>query len=101
MKKRSLVLVILINVIPLILLSISVSEIVEAYYNPGRYPFGSEFFSPYSVYKSSRLYITYQIVFSISLLALILSSIRWNKLLYYTLLAINLIIFLYPLLTNQ
>lgn len=101
MKKKSLLIIGLINLIPALILFMNVSEIVDASLHPERYPFGSDFFSPYSIYQSSRLYIIYQVIFSVSLIALILSSIWGKKKMYYTLLIVNMIMLFYPLLTNE
>lgn len=98
---KKIIPLILINIIPVFLLLIHTLDLYDSIHHPGRYPFESEFFAPFSIYKSQIIYIAFTIITILSLMALIVSSVlkRWK--LYYILLAINIILFVYPMLTNE
>lgn len=98
--KRTLILI-GINIIPLALTALNVSELINVYSGKGDYPFESEFFSPLSIYQSQSLYVGYTILFTLLLIALIVSSFFKKPKLYWTLLVLCLLFFAYPFFTNE
>ena len=98
--RRTLFLV-AINLVPAFFLWVTVTELKDAFVNPGIYPFRSEFFSPYSIYKSRGLFIAFNLFKLLALLGLIFTSIirRWK--LYYVLLAVNVILITYRMIVIQ
>ncbi len=100
MMKRVLTLI-GINLVPLALIALNVSELVNVYSGKGDYPFGSEFFSPVSIYQSQDVYVGYTVLFTLVLAALIASSFLRKKKLYWSLLVLCLLFFAYPFFTNE
>lgn len=99
-KKAALL--ILINILPAILLFLHLLDIIAVLKGAGDYPFESAFFSPISIYQSKTLYLIYNIVFSLILIGLIATSIwKGHGKLYFILLAISMLLLIYPLLTNE
>ena len=90
-----------INLVPVFFLWVTFTELKDAIFNPGDYPFGSEFFSPYSIYKSKELFITFNFFEILALLGLIFTSIikRWK--LYYVLLVVNVALIVYRMIIIQ
>ena len=98
--EKKLLKLFLINLLPLLVLIMPVTEILDATSHTKGYPFGSDFFSPDSIYKSEQRFLTYQILFISVLLSLILSSFFQKKTVYYILLVLAILFFFYPMLTN-
>jgi hypothetical protein len=92
---------VLINTVPALLLLLMIIDLIEVINSPNAYSFNSEFFSPNSIYRSKRLYLLYSILFAITLFLMILSYCFKQKKAYFTLLAINVVLFVYPMLTNE
>lgn len=90
----------LVSLIPIFLILINVTEYFEINNPKNDYPFGSDFFSTLSIYSSKLIYIGYLTLFNISLLAMIVSIFWGNKKILYSTLVINIILLLYPMLTN-
>jgi len=100
MKNQRIQKLALINIIPIIFLLFNISELYNVFYGNSDYPFGSAFFSPYSIYQSKMWYVIYLSVFIVSLLSLTLFSMTNKWVAYYTFLTINVLLFLYPMCTN-
>jgi hypothetical protein len=98
--KRTLTLI-GINLIPFTLIALNVSELINVYSGKGDYPFESEFFAPLSIYQSQNAYVSYTILFSLFLIALIVSSFLRKKKVYWGLLILCLLFFAYPFFTNE
>lgn len=96
LKKRNVQLL-LINIIPIILIVVSIVDVVDVLGGKLDYPFGSEFFSKYSIYASRDTYLTYQILSILLLLALIVVGIKGSRRAYFIILGINIICFFYPI----
>ena len=91
------------NLIPVILISLTISDLIEAINHPGAYPFGSSINSYGSIYSSKFSYITYQ-GFTIIILALLIAFsffYKKSKSIYFALLAIVIILMIYPMLTGR
>lgn len=90
-----------INILPVVFLLLNLFDMVAVLKGDG-YPFGSEFFSPISIYKSKTIYLTYNIVFSLFLLGLIITSIlKGHGKVYFILLIISILLLIYPIVTNN
>jgi len=100
MKNQITLRLALINIIPIIFLLFNISELYNVFYGNSDYPFGSDFFSSYSIYQSKMWYVIYLSIFIVSLLGLISFSVTNKRVAYYTLLVVNLLLFLYPMCTN-
>ena len=87
----------LINTIPIILIVVSIVDVMDALGGKLDYPFGSEFFSKYSIYVSRAAYLTYQILSLLLLLTLIVISIKGSRRTYLIVLGMNIIYFSYPI----
>ncbi len=97
--KKSKTFYILINIVPLLFLVVSLSDIYGAIYHAPDYYFGSEASGP--IYKSRFIFITFHAVSSLIILLLIASSFSDNKIRYYTLLVLFIIFLLYPITTFE
>ena len=100
MKTKSPLVPILISLIPLGLIILNVLDIQNVFSHPKKYPFGSEFFSPASIYQSQTLYVSYYISFTLLLIVLIYLAFARKWKYFWLIFAINFILFLYPVLTN-
>lgn len=98
--KRVLFLV-AINLVPGFFIWVTVADIKDAIVKPGIYPFESEFFSPYSIYKSREVFIAFGIAEALALIGLVLSSITHKWKLYFVLLAISVLMIAYRMLFIQ
>ena len=101
MKKRPFWVLLLISIIPILLALLWIEDTWEVFYGKGDYPFGSEFFSPASIYSSKTIYVTYHIVEITLLLTMVYFTFkkRWKP--FYILLAVNVLLFLYPIITLE
>lgn len=101
-SKQNLILI-LINVVPILLLSIFIVDLKEAVLNPHNYPFSNSIHPAGSIYSSKETYIGFHSVQVLTILLLIISSILWfrRKKLYLVLLLINLFLLIYPLMTTR
>lgn len=88
LKKRNVQLL-LINIIPIILIVVSIVDVMDALGGKLDYPFGSEFFSKYSIYVSRVAYLTYQTLSLLLLLTLIVISIKGSRRTYFIVLGMN------------
>jgi hypothetical protein len=94
--KRPILEFILINLIPLLLIIINVIDLIDVWSGKFDYPFGSEFFSKYSIYTTQDIYVFYQVGSILLLLSLILLSLKRIGKGYLVLLAVNILWFFYP-----
>lgn len=102
MNWKKIILVIAINLIPLVILLFHVDDLYQIFFDKKQdYPFGSEFFSPFSIYSSIYVYVGFTVLSILAICGLILTSIysKWRW--YFILLAVNIILVLYPILTNE
>ncbi len=78
----------------------SISEIVNALMNSGLYPFGSDFFGSYSIYKSQAKYVTFHSI--VAVLLLLTFHAAWKKYfrLYWSLVAAIFVVLMYAVMTN-
>lgn len=97
MLKKSYVQLLLISIIPIILIVVSILDVVDVLGGKLDYPFGSEFFSKYSIYASREIYLTYQILSILLLLALIVVGIQGSRRVCFIMLGMNIICFFYPI----
>jgi len=102
MCTKKIFLLIAINIIPLFFIWFHLDDIYRIFVEKKEdYPFGSEFFLPYSIYRSQTTYVLYSLVTLVCLLALIASSITQRKKIYFILLFVSILLIVYPLLTNE
>lgn len=87
-------------VVSVLLAVMLILEIINVLQNSGQYPFGSEFFGPYSIYKSQAKFMTFH-SFVVSLLLLTFVA-AWQKSyrVYWSLIAVIVVVLMYPAMTN-
>ncbi|SIT14296.1 hypothetical protein SAMN05421761_12111 [Belliella pelovolcani] len=101
MTMKKILFLVVINVIPSFIVLSIILDLYDAIVNPGLFPFGSEFFSPYSIYKHKRLFIAFNLVELLSLVMLIVTSILRKWKLYYVLLVISIVLIIYRMIAIQ
>lgn len=92
---KRILFLLLINLIPVAFILFNVNDLLNVFFGKEDYPFGSEFFSPYSIYKSRGLFIAYNLVEIVALSCLILCSIIRKWRLYLILLYVCLMMVFY------
>jgi len=99
MKLKELIQPALISIIPAALILINTLDLIDVFSGKYDYPFGSEFFTPYSIYTSQNIYVGYTIIFTAVLILLICFSLlhKWKWYRFFLILAV--LLFLYPILT--
>lgn len=91
--------VIFIDVIFLLIAGINVMELVDILVYKEYYPFGTEFFSPYSIYKSQQIYIAFKSAFTVLIVLMVLfSALRFKKVFWF-LVFLNIFLALYTYLS--
>lgn len=88
-----------VNLIPFVVLIFQIFEMVDVVIGNQDYPFESEFLTMYSIYNTKTIFFIYKTFFCASLVTMIITSIIKKRIFYYILLAFNIILFLYPVLT--
>jgi hypothetical protein len=102
MNWKRIILIIAINLIPLVILLFHIDDLYQVFLDKKQdHPFGSDFFSPLSIYRSLTVYVGFTIFSIIAICGLILTSIysKWRW--YFILLILNIILVVYPILTNE
>lgn len=101
MKFRSLGLLLLISAILLVLIGLNLWDLYDVLNGKGDYPFGSEFFSQYSIYRSKTTYILYNVLSTVLLIITIILAFKrkWNV--FLIILLIDIFLFCYPLFTKE
>jgi hypothetical protein len=102
MNSKKVILLIAINLIPLAILLFHFDDLYQIFFDKKQdYPFGSEFFSPFSIYRSIYVYVSFTVCSIIAVCGLILTSIysKWRW--YFILLGVNILLVLYPMFTNE
>jgi len=89
------------SLVPAFLLFVNIPDLIDVLNDKRGYPFGSEFFSPNSIYHSRAFYIGFAIV---SILSSIITLIliwkqKWSWLLLF--LFIDIALFFYPIITME
>jgi len=75
-------------------------DLIGVFNEPKNYPFGSDFFSPYSIYSSKLLYVLYSIGSIITSLLTLFFGYKKKWALFFLLLFVNILFVIYPILTN-
>src|SRR5579871_1732022 len=75
-------------------------DLANVFYSKADYPFESEFFGRFSVYHSKATYVSYTFISILFLLLTILLCLKYKWKIFFVFLSIDILIFLYPLLTN-
>lgn len=92
---------IIIVVLASVLIILNLDDLRNVFINEGEYPFGSEFFSSYSIYSSKLSYVVYNIASTLVLSITIVASIRWDRKILLTCILGDIVLFLYPIFTNE
>lgn len=100
MINRKIGLSVILSIPLLILIVINILDISNIYKGSGDYPFGSDFFSPYSIYQSKNVYIIYQILFTLCLTITILLAFKNIRKAFFIFLILDIVFFIYPIITN-
>ncbi len=99
MKLNGVWIRILLSLVTALLLFLNISDLMVVLNHPGEYPFGSEFFSPNSIYRSRNFYVWFVCssgLFLVITLLLIWKQ-QWRWLVFV--LIIDMAFFLYPFFT--
>lgn len=80
---------------------LNIADLYGVFVNPNEYPFGSDFFSRYSIYTSKSIYIGFNIVSSLVFICTIYFGIKKKWWIFYTLIFIDILFVIYPILTNS
>lgn len=80
---------------------LNIFDLIEIFKNPKEYPFGSEFFSPLSIYSSKSIYVLYSVVSIILSLFTLFAGYKKKWGLFFFLLFIDTSLIIYPMLTNS
>jgi hypothetical protein len=100
---RNVLSLVLINLIPFLLVLLHIADLLEVTNAPGSYPFGRSINAIGSIYTTQSAYVAYcniQIVLLLSLIDIRLFYQKYNKA-YLMLLAINFLLFIYPIMTMR
>lgn len=92
-------LIIFIDLIFVLIAGINIMELVDILVYKEFYPFGTEFFSPYSIYKSKEIYVTFKTVLTISIVIMVIFSVLKLKRPFWLLVIINTCLALYAYLS--
>jgi len=103
MTSRHVSLLVLINIIPFLLVLLNLADLSEVINAPGSYPFGRSINASGSIYTSQSIYMAYCIIEIVLLISLIGISLFYQKYkkAYLILLAINFLLFIYPIMTRD
>lgn len=101
MKLGKQILYLIAVLIPLSILALNLVDIINLYQHSDSYPFNSEFFSSFSVYRSRNTYLIYIIGLSILTILMIIYAVKKKWKVYGILFIITAILFLYPLFTTD
>lgn len=99
MKTRTQTLIIssVLSIVPFCLIVLNLIDIYDVLWSHYDYPFGSEFYSKYSIYRSETIYILYVSIFTIALILNIVFALKMKWKLYILFLLIASAFFIYPL----
>jgi hypothetical protein len=101
MKQDSVWLKIVLSLPPVFFLVLHLADLIDVFSREEGYPFGSEFFSKASIYKSRDLYIGFGLLATIFLLItlFLIWKEKWKWLIVIAIIDIAFII--YPMMTNE
>ena len=99
MSRRKLLLPSLMSIVPLFLIILNIYDFIDLFKGKDAYPFGSDFVSTYSIYRSETIYIAYNALFTIVLLFMIYYAFKPKRKLYIIFLFSATILFFYPIIT--
>ncbi len=101
MRTKKSTLKLLLTIIPAFLIYLNLADIYDVLYGKMDYPFGTEFTSAYSIYRTKTIYLLFILFFTIalSLTITLLFKEKWKWVVI--LFIINLLFFIYPILTGN
>jgi hypothetical protein len=100
MRGKKILLPIILSILPFAALLFNLADIYDVFFGGGGYPFGSEFFSAYSIYRTKTIYILYVIIFVMILILTIFFAFKRRWKLYALFLLVGIIFFIYPIYYN-
>lgn len=100
MKNKKIIISIVLSIIPLTVLFFNLLDIYDVLVGNGGYPFGSDFFLPYSIYRTRPIYIFYVFFFTIVLVLAIYFAFKRKWKFYILFLLIGGVFFIYPIYYN-
>ena len=83
--KKIQVVILFVNLVFIIICAINIMELVEILICREPYPFGAEFFGPYSIYKSQQIYVTFKFVFTTIIIAMLVFSASRFRIMFWLL----------------
>jgi hypothetical protein len=75
--------------------AINIIELMDIVVYKEFYPFGSEFFAPYSIYQSKQIFVAFKICFTAIIIAMVMLSFWRITILFWLLVLLNTILLLY------
>jgi hypothetical protein len=97
MKGKKFIIPAILSIIPFAVLIFNLADVYDVFFGDGGYPFGSEFFSPYSIYRTKAIYVLYDFLFSIILILTIYFAFKVKLKLYILFLLVAVVFLLYPM----
>ena len=100
---KEIVRIVLLNLLPFLLLILSIDDLTAAIKSPGAYPFGESINSSASIYTSQGRYIAFNLLRILLLMLFVTLSFfrRQLRRAFITVVILNVIVFLYPMLTSR
>lgn len=87
--------IIFIDAIFALIALVNIMELVDILIYKEFYPFGAEFFGPYSIYKSRQTYVIFKSVFTVLIALLVASSVLRLRRAFWLLAFLNACLALY------
>lgn len=91
--------IIVVNVIFVLIAGINIMELVDILVYKEFYPFGTEFFSPYSIYKSEQIYVAFKVAFTALIVVMVACSFMKFRKAYWITASLNICLALYAYLS--
>jgi hypothetical protein len=97
MKAKSFIVGGLLSIIPAGFIILHLLDLYDVYFGNGDYPFGSEFYTKYSIYSSKTIYVLFSIltIFILSCIIYFAFRQKWN--LFFIMLVLGILMTIYPL----
>ena len=99
MNRRLSLFDIIVSIVLSLLMILNIMDLIIVILEPGSYPFGSEFISPASIYRSEMTYVLYGTASAIIYLLAISFALRSNLKWLIVFLILSAFAFLYPIIT--
>jgi len=100
MRNKPWVVPVVISLLPAFVIIIHLIDLHDVYWGKYDYPFGTEFYSKYSIYHSKTVYVAYNITHVISLILVIFFAFKYKWIPFLCVLLLAIVLFMYPIYFN-